>query len=491
MTPRGAKSLAVAFSAVLCLGCPAPEKTPAPRPEPDVPEAPRVEPPPPLEVFVVGEYRSTERLDSDVFLRRLDEKGQIVEVENDLIANGTVAERFPVGVLDGQGGLIVVYEAHFDDGTVDVAANRVDPFGRYLWDENKLVLGTAGLERRPVPVPDGLGGAIVFAEQELAGDTNVVAARIDVDGNLSCWGGEEVLLVAASTRPESAPRAVSDGAGGAIVVFQAMNEDGNWDILAQRVDRDGNLLWADGTFVVTTRRDEVNPQLVSDGQGGAIVVCEHILDGGDVDLLSQRVSPHGQLLWHGGATSTVVASTTLVEVSPAAVADGHGGVVVAFEVTLEDGDTGIYAQRIDERGELVYQVAGASYAIVLDTTARAEHTAHLCALPDGGVIVVSEQVADVSNSDLVAQRLSPTGQLVWEEGQRVVTVASSLLRETSPRVVAAADGSAMVVYEILAEEGDHDLFVALISAEGLVHDTVLPVIATLGEERAPTVFPTR
>src|SRR5262245_52020504 len=67
------------------------------------------------------------------------------------------------------------------------------------------------------------------------------------------------------------PVAVSDGAGGAIIVW----EDGtfpNDNLRAQHIDAQGNLLWAiNGLGICTLPSDEKWPVIVSDGSGGAII----------------------------------------------------------------------------------------------------------------------------------------------------------------------------------------------------------------------------
>lgn len=73
------------------------------------------------------------------------------------------------------------------------------------------------------------------------------------------------------------PNVVSDGAGGAIVVWQD-ERNGASDVYAQRVNSKGAALWADNGVALCTAPGAqwVLPQwsgIVSDGAGGAILVC--------------------------------------------------------------------------------------------------------------------------------------------------------------------------------------------------------------------------
>lgn len=80
------------------------------------------------------------------------------------------------------------------------------------------------------------------------------------NGTVICMGGND----------QYNPQICSDGAGGAIITWQD-NRSGNLDIYAQKINSTGNTIWTDhGVAICTAIYDQYNPQICSDGGGGAI-----------------------------------------------------------------------------------------------------------------------------------------------------------------------------------------------------------------------------
>src|SRR5436309_4983106 len=91
------------------------------------------------------------------------------------------------------------------------------------------------------------------------------------------WPTNPDVNLAVSLNVSQFPVAVSDGAGGAIIAWE--NESGlsvPGDIYAQRVSATGAVLWAPANGVALTLDldDQLQPRMVSDGAGGAIIVWQ-------------------------------------------------------------------------------------------------------------------------------------------------------------------------------------------------------------------------
>ncbi len=201
-------------------------------------------------------------------------------------------------------------------------------------------------EQRPVAVPDGAGGLLVFSEAaaregRYAGDWEIIGQRIDAAGKLLWNDGDSSVVVAASTWSERRPVAIPDGRGGAFVFYEAWGPPGSeWegdvDIRGQRVSGSGELLWGEeGVALADSAMLEQAPCVISDGAGGAIVVLELMLREGEFagisNIAAQRVSADGELLWAGGEQSVLVAVSEWSESGAVAVPDGAGGALVFFE----------------------------------------------------------------------------------------------------------------------------------------------------------------
>ena len=88
----------------------------------------------------------------------------------------------------------------------------------------------------------------------------------------------------------------SDGQGGAIIAWNEPRVD-NHDILAQRIDGDGNTLWTpDGILVCTESLYQYMHDIVADGTGDAVIVWRDYRDG-NYDIYAQRVLSDSTAVW--------------------------------------------------------------------------------------------------------------------------------------------------------------------------------------------------
>ncbi len=426
--------------------------------------------------FSQGRYAG----DSDVVAQQVSEAGMPLWNANPAgaytvsvpVATSEYAEQVPVAVSDGRGGTFVAYVVTPNEGPLAghprIWAQHLDADGVARWNDG-LRSVEAGFNpgyraRNPVLVADGRGGVILiyeaeFTEGEHAGDVDILAQRISRSG-LVLWGSG--VMVASSPMVEHRPSAVSDGRGGAVIVFEAEAREGDFagdsEIMAQRVDRAGRLIFHDGTrslIVSAGRVQERAPIAVSDGRGGAIAVFEqHVRDGpyaGRVWVAGQRVSRSGRLLWNGGERSSAVSLGPFVHSGLSAVSDGRGGVIAVFEGRLEESDepvsTEVFAQRLDGQGRLLF--GQGDQAVPVATSEAADVRPQVVADGRGGAVVVFEQVRESGvRADLAAQHLDARGERTWgDDGRQSVVVVSGLVPGCPRELSSDGHGGALVFYE--------------------------------------------
>jgi len=338
-----------------------------------------------------------------------------------------------------------------------------------------LLVAVACLLSAPAGLAADEDVIVVFEQHapqgEHVGDVDVAAMRVSSSGTLLWSDGQRAVDISSSEALESNPRAIPDGVGGAIVVFEVEartgDNAGDTEIGAQRIDAKGNLMWNEGTksvLIAASRWAETNPVIVTDGQGGAIVFFEeHARDekhAGDMDIGAQRLSASGATLWGGGERSAEVVATDRLERHPAAIPDGAGGAIVVFEMEARSGDnagdTEIYAQRLDSQGSRLWNNGE---AVMVASSTWAETNPVLVSDGQGGAIVIFEQrgrsVERSGDIDIGAQRLSPSGQLMWKNGESSINVASAEDIEQAPYVISDGLGGAIVVFEVEPRTGEH------------------------------------
>ncbi len=272
-------------------------------------------------------------------------------------------------VSDGAGGAVIAWSdgRNYSTTSNDIYAQRISAYGQTLWTTNgEPICNDTLSQTHPQLVSDGSGGAIItWADRRnfTTRTENLYAQRINANGQV-LWKTNGVL-VSTSLNNFDYPRLVSDGLGGAVI---AWSDGRNYsttsdDIYAQRININGQLKWtANGVPVCTTSSDQYFPELVSDGSGGAIITwmdeyrtsLTPYLTTFIENIHAQKINVTGNVMW---AKDGVAVSTKGFAHYHTVVADGSGGVVVAWEDDRNNppdqpwGD--IYAERIDQFGNYV------------------------------------------------------------------------------------------------------------------------------------------
>jgi hypothetical protein len=203
-------------------------------------------------------------------------------------------------------------------------------------------------------VSDGAGGAIIVWRDVRSGvQGDVYAQRLTTDGSVSPgWPANGIALESLATTVLT-PVAVSDGASGAIAVWR----DGRGGLYAQRINGAGTTQWtANGVRLAFA--SVTNFEVIADGAGGAIAAWEDARAGGaNKDIYARRISATGDTLWTGNGKA--VCTFTGNQVFPTLATDGAGGAIIAW-VDERNGASAcrLFAQRITGAGAESWTVNG-------------------------------------------------------------------------------------------------------------------------------------
>ena len=350
----------------------------------------------------------------DCYVQRISAEGDFLWGEKGILIGsghknqpGMLVDLHAVG--DGLGGAIVIWPESLPQ------PKGKPPYPRYLSKTHVLKVDSEGniQWQRDIPsieeaIADGSGGAIIiFSDfyEELS------VLKIDSEGN-SPWGKDGVSLGLHGY--SHCGHAASDNLGGVIGVQDITGED---IISAQRVESEGNILWQRGGVQVFVGC-ATEPQVASDGTGGAIIVYSRLIPSegtkgcssySDPDIYAQRVDAEGNILWQPDGVPICV-GPSLVEI-PQIVDDGAGGAIIIWRSHLPEWRGAIYAQRIDSRGNILWQEDGVK----------------VC---EGGVNIYPFMVSDSSGGAILiwshgdeirGQRLDATGRKLWGPKGAVVS----------------------------------------------------------------------
>jgi hypothetical protein len=351
------------------------------------------------------------------------------------VAPGT--QNSSVMVPDGSNGAFVVWQDQ-RGLDYDVYAQHVDAFGNAIWASNGVpVITNPGNQSQPLAATDGAGGIIVVWEDTRNGaNFDIYAQRINASG-VTLWSGFGVAINTLAGSDQIPFGIVSDGVGGAIVVFTD-NHSGNFDIYAQRINYAGVTQWtAGGVAVCTSPGQQTSPVLATDGANGAIVAWQ---DGRGVttDIYAQHLNSAGVAQWtaNGLAVCTAINNQSF----PSCTSDGVGGAILAWDdyrgnASLAD----IYAQRLNSSGTALWTAGG---QLVCGATDSQFSTSTTSDGSQGAVIAWQDNRA--GNYDIYAQRMSAIGAPMWTgDGVAQCTASGNQL---VPLVASDGTGGAFVAW---------------------------------------------
>ncbi len=233
--------------------------------------------------------------------------------------------RSPHLVANPASGVFVCFE--FTEGsTCDIRCQHIDSTGKRRWSDSGASVGNGGdqeLRVRPKGLSDGAGGLMLFWRNQRdrwqepgegrAGDLPMLmeGQRFSRDGQ-KLWGAVPKVVRTTGLASDrwwggswpSFFQVVSDGNGGAVLAFDDWNGAdlalGVMDVMAQRVSGAGDLLWGVGTVVTGADGLQKHEQTIGAGDGGAFVaVWEDVGPGHDqLDQLRLfRLGPDGSHAW--------------------------------------------------------------------------------------------------------------------------------------------------------------------------------------------------
>ena len=298
-------------------------------------------------------------VNNDIYSQKINSSGTVEWVANGVLVGGLIGsyKSSPHLVSDGSNGAIITWSQN-ETGSRLLRAQRINSAGSLVWaSSGVLVSGIISYDA--YPVSDGVGGVLIAGTDS---ENQIFIQHINEDGSL-LWTDDGKIIA-------SVPGAwfdisvVSTGAGnGNGGNFIAMadgtyilawsdyrNGDGSYtDLYAQKIDSDGNILWADnGIEICTEAQDQSNMVIVPDGSSGIISIWADFRDDPDDSigkLYAQRVSSEGELLW--GSDGMKISDNELdltTYFSP--VGNDHGGVIITWRQFSETSEFVTYGKKL-------------------------------------------------------------------------------------------------------------------------------------------------
>lgn len=418
-------------------------------------------------------------------------------------------------ISDSGTGSIIFWEDERDN-RVDIYAKRIDENGKGMWRINGVKVCTpSNNPRNFIPnawfnpyykvIADGAGGAIIVWEDNRNGNLDIYAQKIDGNGSVQ-WesDGIPVCSVAGDEMLHNSrlPQIGPDGEGGVIVVWADQRngpEQSYYDIYAQRLDTNGNTLWApNGIPICTTENAQQSPIIIPSDNGGAFIAWGDRRNEGGDDIFAQKIDSDGFPVWQDDGI--VVCDSPGGQLEPNLIPDGSGGLIIVFADHEEGNDTAnILAQRINENGTQEWEINGRPISIadrgqewpktIYDEnyliTAWYDHRS-------GTVDALTASEMDdfdlYRNAfDIYAQKIDCDGNSMWDvDGIPVCTAPG---HQSRPEIVSDGEGGAIITWA--DERSGVDIYAQLINSNGIAVwvENGNVICNARGTQSAPSIIP--
>jgi hypothetical protein len=377
----------------------------------------------------------------NIYAQRFDAKGRTLWATNGILVCDASGDQVRPGIVsDGAGGAIIVWQDS-RYGDLDLFAQRISSDGTPLWNHNGQPISTAAGDQGSAEiVSDGAGGAII-AWTDPGTDLDIRGQRIDMNGFVHWAPNGRAICVASGD--QTLNDIISDGAGGAILVWRDDRTSNYSDIYAQRVNSDGMGMWGpDGLAICTATDSQLRPRLLLQDDGGAIITWYDFRNSSTWDdIYAQKVTGTGGVLWAADGVAVYVGPGH--QYLPQLTSDGNGGAIIAWQDD-RNGDPmsdDLYAQRIDGSGGKLWAPSAVPVCVAWDIQRQVQ------LVPDGmgGAIMTWWDARSLTTGiDVFAQRISATGSVRWLANGVAVTAVGG--GQTEPQIVSDGTGSAIITW---------------------------------------------
>ncbi len=259
---------------------------------------------------------------------------------------------------DDTGGAFIVWDDYL------IYAQRINSSGDLQWIESGIrVSQSSGAPSSPDICKDNNGGAIITWHHGVtsSSEKNIYAQKVNATGHLQ-WDINSIPLCTASGT-QATPQICSDGLGGAIIVWRDYRgwpdaSNSPCDVYVQRVNSTGDIQWTHDGVLISDTNSQMNsglryPNIISDGEGGAIVAWED-----QYNIYAQKINSSGDIQWNSNGMPICEAMGS--QMYPVMCIDGLGGVFFSWndERNYATTDYDIYAQRVNSTGDIQWDLNG-------------------------------------------------------------------------------------------------------------------------------------
>jgi hypothetical protein len=374
-------------------------------------------------------------------------------------------------IADADGACVVVFTDTRGGADLDVIAQRILPNGTMQWGEDgKQISTNDDFEAAPRVSQDASTGEYHISWLRSDANRGIYYQRLNAAGVEQVAAGG-VRIAGDGTEGPGFHHVVSPTTGGFIMVYvrDTRTFQSPRHVYAQRYDTSGAAMWNGGAPVVISDASPIPiaqyPQIALAPDNGAAFAWSDFRDG-DSDVYAQRVDENGAIQFAAnGVTASIRAGRQQFEPAIAFIDDTLEFLCFFNDRNGSQSLRSIGVQRFDAMGG---RGIGDIPTDVLQFNNQNKSAPRAVPAPGGAVMAVGVEPASAQgnfNANIVAVRVNDRGGALWQ--MQGGTVTASDFPSGKSRLLATIDSNTVtrLIWED-ARNGDGDIYGQNINADG-------------------------
>lgn len=386
-------------------------------------------------------------INADIYCQRIDKNGFVKWVTSGVAVCSDIADQGSVNITESTNGSTILTWTDKRTGINNnsIFIQKIDSNGLAVWTSNGVNLSNVtGQHQNPKILSDGQGGAFVLFEDSTGISNFDIGAQHITSNGILDWGNTGIIVCNA-TNKQINPRIETDGNTGFYAVWQDLRNGNDYDIYLQHVNSNGQVSFiTNGITICNSSNVQSNPKIEPDGQAGVIIAWVDKRNNNDYDIYTQRVNALGNTLWNSNGIPVCVSGGNQSAIELKSI--GSNGVVYAWK----DGRNptySIYTERFDLNGNSLWAQNGSYISTGINPNLAEDFK--------GGVLLTWQDSVGIS-WNVYNTRLNNLGSKIW--GGNVI-VSNAAKAQIGPKNIGDGLGGAITCWQDKRNGNDYDIYV--------------------------------